>query len=138
MATPPVVPLVLRDCLLTIDVDNFEKHVSGVKWTPDVPMEDWRGVSPGTGFSEPGEPRWSIQLPYVQDWQTPNSLADYLHSHIGQSVVMTFTPIKAGAGGLWKFTATVRIVPGAIGGERDRFADERVTFPSTPPVKGAA
>lgn len=136
MATLAVVPLVLRDCLLTIDADNYEKHVSGVKWTPNVSTEDWRGVSPGTGFSEPGEPRWSIQLPYVQDWETTNSFAQYLHEHVGQSVVMTFTPVKGS--GRKTFTATVRIIPGAIGGDVDEYATESVTMPSSAPAIGVA
>lgn len=138
MSTIAVVPLVLRDSLLTIAADNYERHVSGVKWTPTVPMADWRGVSPGTGFSEPGDPSWVITIPYVQDWQTADSFAQYLHEHVGQSVVMTFTPVKPAAGGLWKFTATVRILPGAIGGDVDDFATESVTFPSSPPAKIAA
>ena len=134
MSTIAVKPLVLKDVLLTIAVDNYEKHVSGVQWVPTSQQINWQGLTPDAVFSDVSSPTWALTLNYVQDWETANSLSQYLFDHVGETVEMVFTPVKGT--GKKTFTANVTIVPGAIGGEVNAYATTSVTLGSDKPVIG--
>ena len=131
-----VKPLVLKDVLLKIEADNYEKHVSGVQWVPSSSQLTWNGMTPDAVFTDVTTPTWALTLNYVQDWETDDSLAQYLFDHIGETVEMIFTPVKGT--GKKTFTANVTIVPGAIGGEVNAYATTSVTLGSDKPVIGAA
>lgn len=132
MSTIAVKPLVLKDVLLKIAADNYEKHVSGVQWVPSSSQISWNGLTPDAAFTDVTTPTWALTLNYVQDWETANSLSQYLFDHIGETVVMVFTPVKGT--GKKRFTANVTIVPGAIGGEVSAYATTSVTLGSDKPV----
>lgn len=136
MSTIEVKPLVLKDVLLKIAADNYEKHVSGVMWVPSSPTASWQGLVPAASFTDTGTATYQLTLNYVQDWETDDSLAQYLHEHEGQTVEMVFTPVKGT--GKKTFTADVTIVPGQIGGEVNAYATTSVTLGSTKPVIGTA
>lgn len=122
-----VTPLVLKDVILTIgeNGDTYEKHVSGVTFTPTASAITWRGLSPNAVFTDPGSVTWSCALNYVQDWDTANSLSQFLFDNEGQTVTMEFKP-KSGSGP--SFTADVIIIPGAIGGQVNTYAATTVTL----------
>lgn len=116
MATIAVAPFVLKDALLTIATDNYEKHVSGVLFTPQTSPVTWQGLTPDSAFSDASNPIWTCQMDYAQDWTTTNSLAQYLLANAGQQKVAVFKP-QGATTGKPIITATLIIVPGPIGGQ---------------------
>lgn len=119
-----VKPIVLRDVLLSVAADDYEKHVSGVTITPATGSVTWNGLTPDSAFTFPTATTWSLMLDYAQDWETANSLSDYLFENEGEQVTMTFEPVKGGTG--WEVDAT--IVPGSIGGQVNAVAVASVTL----------
>jgi hypothetical protein len=124
MSQIDVKPIVLRDVLLSIAADDYEKHVSGVTITPTTGSVVWNGLSPDAAFNFPTSTTWALQLDYAQDWDTTNSLSRYLFDHEGEKVTMTFEPERGGTG--WE--VDVFIVPGAIGGQVNAVATASVTL----------
>lgn len=121
-------PLVLKNVDLTIgegSPDQFQKHVSGVVLAPSYSPITWSGLHPDASFTDPGSGTWSCTLRYAQDWETANSLSQYLFDHEGETVPMTFKP-RAGSGPT--FTADVTIIPGAIGGDVNAYSTAEVVL----------
>lgn len=131
MAAITVAPFVLKDVLLTIGLDNYEAHASQVEFTPTASTQTWQGLTPSATFSDTTIATWTCTLAYAQDWETPDSLSQYLLENEGTSQSATFSP-KSGTGP--SFTATLSITPGAIGGTVNAFATATVTLGSTKPV----
>lgn len=115
MAQIAVAPYVLKDALLQIATDNYEKHVSNVLFTPQTSPVTWQGLTPDSAFSDASNPIWTCQMDYAQDWTTANSLAQYLLTNAGQQKVAVFKPLGTTTGKPI-FTATIIVVPGPIGG----------------------
>lgn len=119
-----VKPIVLRDVLLKIAVDDYEKHVSGVSIVPTTGSVTWNGLNPDAAFNFPTSTTWAAQLDYAQDWDTANSLSRYLFDHEGEKVTMLFEPVRGGLG--WE--VEVSIAPGSIGGQVNAVATATVTL----------
>lgn len=124
MAQIEVQPIVLRDCLLSIAADSYEKHVSGVTITPSTGTVSFNGLTPDATFTFPTATTWGAQLDYAQDWETANSLSRYLFDHAGEQVTMLFEPKAGGLG--WQ--VDVFIAPGQIGGQVNAVATASVTL----------
>ncbi|GAA3948902.1 hypothetical protein [Microbacterium soli] len=128
MATIDVKPIVLRDCKLTISLEeasaDYEKHVSGVTFTPSSGTVNWNGLSPDASFTFPTATTWGAQLDYAQDWETASSLSRYLYDNEGKQVTMLFEPKAGGLG--WE--VDVFIAPGSIGGQVNTVATSTVTL----------
>lgn len=121
MTVIAVSPFVLKDATLKIATDNYEAHVSQVEFVPTVAQVTWKGLTPSSVFTDSGAPTWVCTLAYAQDWDTTNSLSQYLMDHAGERVVAVFGPTGATTGDAI-FTATVIIAPGNIGGTVDGVA----------------
>lgn len=134
MATIAVKPLVLKDCIVKIGEDGYEKHLSGVSFVPSAAQINWHGLTPDSGFTDVGTAEWAVTLNYVQDWETDDSLSQFLFEHEGETVPMVFTPVKGA--GKKTFTSSVTITPGQIGGEVNAYATTSVTLGSTKPAIG--
>lgn len=119
-----VKPIVLKDCLLTIDVDNYQAHVSQVQFSPTSQTQTWQGLTPDATFTDVSQATWALTLAYAQDWETVNSLSLYLFNNEGATKPVIFEP-KAG-GPSWG--ADIVITPGAIGGTVNQFAVATVTL----------
>lgn len=130
MVAIAVAPLVLKDVVLTLGTDSYEKHVSEVRFTPSASTISWTGLG-GNTVTDVATATWAAALGYVQDWETVDSLSQYLLANEGLSVEATFKP-KSGSGP--SFTATLTITPGAIGGAVNAYATTQVTLGSTKPV----
>jgi len=130
MVAIAVAPLVLKDVTLTLGTDSYEKHVSEVRFTPSASTISWTGLG-GNTVTDVATATWTAALGYVQDWETVDSLSQYLLANEGESVEATFKP-KSGSGP--SFTATLTITPGAIGGAVNAYATTSVTLGSTKPV----
>jgi hypothetical protein len=128
-----VQPLVLKDVELLIGTgtpDDFRKHVSGVTYTPTAPSNSWTGLGLNT-HTDVGTPTWTLDLDYVQDWTSTNSLSLWLFEHKGESHPVVFTPIDGNGP---SFSSTVTIVPGAIGGQVNSFATTTVQLGTDEPI----
>jgi hypothetical protein len=126
MATIDVQPIYLKDVLLTVASDNYEKHVSSVALTPSTSTATWKGLSPEAVYNNIGVATWVADLTFAQDWDTADSLSAYLFENEGEEVTLTFQPVS-GVSGTW--TATVIVAPGAVGGAVDSFAEATVSLP---------
>lgn len=124
MAEITVNPFVLRDVLFTVDADSYQAHVSAVTFTPASSIVNWQGLTPDATFSFPTATTWTADLEYAQDWSTADSLSRYLFEHEGDEVDVTFEPVAGGP----SITATLVIVPGAIGGTVNQVATATVSL----------
>jgi hypothetical protein len=122
-------PLYLKDVTLKIGDDNYEKTISGCTFTPTSTAATWTGLTPTASFSEQSTPTWVCGLDYVQDWESADSLARYLHDHAGQQVDAAFEPRAGGPA----VTAKLTLVPGPIGGPGGAFATASVSLGSSYP-----
>lgn len=132
MAVIAVKPFVLRDCTLNIkdgatDVGDYESHVSKVEITPNVTTQSWKGLTPAAVFQDVAAPEWTANIDYAQDWETANSLSQYLLANVGKKVTAKFTPKKGTSAKA--ITVTVTILPGGIGGTAGAFATGSVALP---------
>jgi hypothetical protein len=126
MAQIAVAPLFMKDVLISVGTNSYEKHVSAVTFTPSSSAVTYKGLNPTATYTETTAPTWAVDIAYVQDWATTNSLSAYLFANQGTSILMTFKP-KSASGP--SFTATVIIATGAIGGQVDSFATTTVSLP---------
>jgi hypothetical protein len=117
----------MKDALITIATDNYEKHVSSVLFEPKSDLQTWQGLTPSAAFSDQSSPTWTCKLSYAQDWVTVNSLAQYLLTNSGQQKVVVFKP-QGATSGTPIITATVIIVPGPIGGDVNTVQVAEVTL----------
>lgn len=130
MSQIAVAPLVLKDVILKLGADTYEKHVSAVTFTPSSSTISWQGLEPSAKFTNVTAAEWACALDYVQDWETEDSLSLFLFEHEGESVPAEFSP-RSGSGP--SFTSTLTITPGAIGGTVNSYATTSVTLGSTKP-----
>ena len=126
MSTVPVLPRVLKDCAFIVEADNYEAHVSTVRFDPSGSSQTWQGMTPTASFTDTSSATWAAALNYAQDWETPNSLARYLHDHEGETVTVKFQPKKGT--GLPEVTADLIIAPGPIGGDVNVYMTGSVTL----------
>lgn len=124
MASIDIAPIVLKNVLLTIGEDSYEKNVSGVEFVPSVTTVNWKGLHPDAVHTDVSTATWVCNLSYAQDWETADSLSQYLLEHEGETVDATFEPVNGGAG----FTAELVITPGSIGGQVDAVAVASVSL----------
>jgi hypothetical protein len=117
-------PFVMKDCTLKIDSDNYEANVSQVEFVPSTSQVTWKGLTPTAVFTDSGAPTWVCTLAYAQDWESTDSLSQYLMDHANEKVTAVFEPKVGGA----SFTADVIIAPGNIGGTVDGVAVGTVTL----------
>lgn len=134
MAAIAAKPLFMKDVLMQVGTDSYEAGLSGVTFTPTSSPVTFNGLTPTATYSDLTSPTWVCQLDYVQDWETAGSLSQYLLDNAGKQVPAVFTP-KKGTGK--KFTATVTLAPGPIGGAGGAFATSSVSLGSTTPVSSA-
>lgn len=126
MAQIAVNPLYLKDVVLTVDGDTYEKHVSSVTFTPSYTTATFKGLEPTATYTESGTATWMVDLAYVQDWDTADSLSAFLFANQGEEISLSFKPQSA-TGGTW--SCTVIIQAGAVGGAVDTFATTTVSLP---------
>ncbi|KQQ22876.1 hypothetical protein ASF48_06990 [Rathayibacter sp. Leaf299] len=124
MANIAATPFVLRNLVLRVAADNFEKSVSGVTFTPATSSVTWQGGTPDASYTMPGTTTWSVTIDYAQDWAAATSLSRLLFDNDGVVKNIQFIPINGGPG----FKADVILVPGPIGGAVGAAAAASVTL----------
>jgi hypothetical protein len=129
MAVIAVAPFVLRDVDLLIGTDDYKAHVSQVEFVPSATQLTWTGLD-GSSHAATGTATWVCTMAGAQDWDTANSLSQYLHGNEGDVVPITFVP----ADGQGSFAANVTISPANIGGTGGAFSVFNVALGCTKPV----
>jgi hypothetical protein len=133
-----VAPFTMKDVLMTVDVDDYARHVSEVTFTPTTKQDDivWQGLSPDATFTDSSSPEttWAVTWSYAQDWETPNSLSRYLADNAGQVKPVVFEP-KRGEGK--SFASDVTLAAGPVGGKVKTVAEGTVTLKCTEPIPSA-
>lgn len=127
MTTITPTPLFMRDCLVQLGTDAYEKAVVSVTLTPSTSTVTVRAVSPNAIYQTADEATWVMALTFLQDWDDAAGLSRYLYDNEGSDVTLTFEPITGGA----TITATVSVTPGAIGGNVGSYAESTVSLPCT-------
>ena len=90
--------------------------MSSVQFVPSTSTVTWKGLTPDATFSDTTTPSWTCVLSYAQDWETADSLSQYLMDNAGQHRHRRVLPKGTGTG-LPSFTADIIIAPGPIGGD---------------------
>lgn len=124
MAQIAVSPFIMRDCVLSVALDSYEKHVSAVEFVPSASIVNWKGLTPTAAFSFGSNATWVCNLSYAQDWATANSLSRYLFENEGEEIAVTFEPVAGGPA----VTASLIVAPGSIGGAIDSVAVSTVSL----------
>lgn len=128
MAVLTPVPLVMKDVELIIGViatgDDFRKFVDGVTFTPSASTTSWTGLGANT-HTDVSTATWTLDLSYVQDWESTKSLSKFLFENEGKSFPAKFRP-KSGVGA--SFTAEIVITPGSIGGTVNSYSTTTVSL----------
>lgn len=106
--------------------NNYEGAVSSVEFQPSAGSVNFKGLAPTAVFTYATSPTWALALTFAQDWDTTNSLSNYLFDNQGKTVQVDVYPV-AGTGKKG-FTAQVIIQPGSIGGAVDSVAVSTVTL----------
>lgn len=125
MATIAVTPIVLKDCILDIEADDYAAAVSAATLTPSASTVVFKGLKPGAVFTDVTEASWTLQITYAQDWASADSLSRYLFDNEGLVKDAILKP-QSGAGP--SFEVEIVITPGAIGGQVDQTATATVTL----------
>ncbi len=125
-------PIVLKDCDLEFELDNYAAHASSIIFTPTASVQTFQGMSPVGQFTDSSEPTWTLNVTFVQDWGSPKSLSKYLYANAGKSTACKFKP-KVGTG-LPAFNSTVTLAHGAIGGPGGQYPTSTVSMGCTKPI----
>lgn len=125
-------PYVMGNCLLRFKslvgsatgTGDFEKHVSQVEFVPTAGNVPFKGLTPTASYTFATNATWVCNLAFAQDWETTDSLSQYLFDNEGELVEVDFEPVLGGA----TVTATLTLAPGSIGGTVDGVAVSSVSL----------
>lgn len=109
---------------------NFKCQVRSCKLTPDVSVQRIETACPTGQYADMGNPTWTAELGYLYGADDGSGtvaevLADYLLAHAGETQIITFRPHAGGKG----YQASIKIVPGPIGGDYGSFSEQTVSLP---------
>lgn len=127
-----VAPRAQKNLKLTIGADTFEKHVSSVQWTPSSSTVEWRGGTPDAVFTDTTAETWTANVTLIQDFETEDSLANFLLENAGEKVTAKYKPQ---ADGDFEITADITLSSPAIGGAVNAFNESTVAMGSTKPIR---
>lgn len=122
----PTNPIVMNGATVKIGTtNNYEATVSTVSIVPTTPTTSWTSVN-GTVITVAGTPTWVINLTFLQDFKTANSLSQYLLTNAGQTQPIAVAP-AAGTGNTL-YTISAVLVPSQIGGDTNALLSASVTL----------
>lgn len=105
MATIEAKPVLFKG-QASIGADEYTAHLSQAEFQPTQPTASWTDIA-GTTTNFGGSSAWALVLAGAQDWETVDSLSQYLLEHDGETVDVTIT-LPGGA------TATASVVAAAV------------------------
>lgn len=102
--------------------DNFAAVCNQIRLEPTGSSTTFEGMTPDGVWTAPGS--WQLTLGFADDYESADSLWNYLYDNDGKSVPIRFWPDITGQG----FEGTVAIVAAGIGGTARQFAQSTVTL----------
>lgn len=120
----------IKNLLFQIGEDTYERHVSSLSWAPTTPTATWQGGTPDASFTDVGNATWAATVVGAQDFETEDSLANFLLEHAGEQVAVTYKPDVTGT---FAITCQLTLAPPAIGGAVGAFPEFTVVMGSTAP-----
>lgn len=91
---------------VSIGSDEYTAHLSQAEFQPTQPTSSWTDLD-GKVTNFGGESSWQLALAGAQDWETVNSLSQYLNAHEGEEITVTIE-LPGGA------TATGTVIAAAV------------------------
>lgn len=135
MSTPTIVPptgaRILRNVQVEIGGKDYGPATSTAVFTPAGSVVRFPGLAPEGRLSASTAADWTLDLTFVQDWTSTDSLAKELLEREGETVTVKFKPDRAI--GAPAFSAEVTLAAPAIGGS-EGFPTSTVSMGSTKPV----
>lgn len=113
----------LKDCVFSVEDDNYEAALSQVVFAPQTSTQSWQGLTPAAKYTDTAVTGWTCQTTNIQDWDDPESLSNYFLANAGQVKTVTFRPQRGGVG----FQADIIIAPPTIGGQVNNWATSQIT-----------
>lgn len=123
---PTIIPTgitTLKDCVFTVDGDDYEAALSQVVFTPRTSRQSWQGLTPAAKYTDTAVEGWDCQTTSIQDWEDEDSFVNFCLANAGQTKTVTFRPRRGGRG----FAATIVIAPPSIGGQINQWATTAIT-----------
>jgi hypothetical protein len=120
-----VTPIIMKDVVLEIELDDFAAAISSAMLTPSASTVVFKGLKNDAVFTDVTSATWTLALTYAQDWVTAGSLSNYLFTNEGEIKDAVLKP-QSGIGP--SFSVEIIITPGAIGGAVDQTATATVTL----------
>lgn len=100
---------VLFKAPVSVGTDEYTAHLNRAEFVPTQPTASWTDLD-GVATNFGGDSSWVLELGGCQDWETVNSLSQYLNANEGAEITVSFP--FAGA----THSATVIAAAVAIGG----------------------
>lgn len=125
MTVVSINPRVLKDCIVKFGATNeHQEEITSVTVTPSTSIVTETAVAPGSVYTDQTPATYTLDLEFLQDWETADSLANYLWANEGDNETLIFEPIAGGQ----TLTATVILTPGSIGGPGGAFPKSSVSL----------
>lgn len=130
-------PKAIKNMVVQLGTDSYEKAVSSCKFVPTAPgAVEFRGGTPDAVYTDQAAATWAAQITAAQDFEDADSFVNFCLDHEGETATITFKPDAAGTFGL---TADVTIVAPEVGGDVGTFPTTSLTFPcNAKPTRVAA
>lgn len=125
-------PRTIKNFVLELEGDTYEKHANNVNWTKTTNTVEWRGGTPDAIYTDSTVGSHVCNITLVHDYENPDSLFNWMIDHEGQQVEVQYKPDVAGT---FTQTATITIVAPDAGGAAGAFGESTVACPSTKPVR---
>ena len=119
----------VKNAVITIGTDTYEKHASDINWTRNSSQQSWQGLTDDV-VTDSLVDSHTCNIGVGHDYDNPDSLYNFLHAMEGLTASVTWKPSPSST---FTVTATITIVAPTIGGPRG-FHSSTVACPSTKPV----
>ena len=123
-------PRLIKNLYLNVDGDNYAAAVTDVQATSPAAIEIVGGTDEAVYADTPSGGR-RLVVAGIQDWETPESLCNYLLDHEGEEATVIFSPRRAG-GAFFQCDVVLSAPP--IGGQRNNYGTFSLTFIIVSPI----
>lgn len=126
-AAPTVVgvkPIYLDNASLVIEGLDYAAAASKIECVPTTSSATYTGLKRDAQFNSVSVTGWTLNIDFVQDFETAESFSNLCHDHQGESVTIRFEPVTGGQA--WEIDA--QLVPGAIGGAGAAYATTSISL----------
>lgn len=123
-------PFVMRNGLITIGADSYQKAVSSAQLVPSSSTVTFQGLEPTATYTFPAGTTFTFDLEYGQDWSTEDSLSRMLWDAAvtGEPLTVSYTPNNPASGGKTTWEFEVFATAGAVGGAVNAVATATVSL----------